>query len=130
MKYFITHIFNEGLPSKGLRKVTYLTINDEDEDEYFLGTDNNPLPLDRIRQMEENDKIFSINGDPIELRPGKSLFIDKDGYLYFADRLNAKSSVERLEVTVKEANKMDIKFKAKKYIPKILPPVNKYHEYV
>lgn len=132
MKRFITHVFNEGVPQEGLKKLTYLTVTDEvaDKDEFFLGLDNNPLENRDILSWVKQGKLFIVHEGPFELKPGKSLFIDSGGNLFMANRLDPDSGKEKLNIHIKEFVQLSGRMKAKKFIPKNeLPIVLKYHEY-
>lgn len=132
MRHFITHVFNEGLPTSGFRKLTYITITDEDTpvEEFFLGTDNNPIPLIRIDEMVKNGELLPLHGDYPELPEGKSLFVNSKGELYFANRLDSDSGRVRLNNQVKELSDLSNKMMAEKYIPKELPKIHRFHQYV
>lgn len=88
MKY-ITHFYTtEGLPSsEEVRKITYLTTIDE-EGEIFLGTDNNPLDKELVEKMIREGKLVQFI-KKVALPENQTLFINKDGYLTLADRLDA-----------------------------------------
>jgi hypothetical protein len=106
MPRLITHVFNEGLPREGFRKLTYITISDEPDsaEEYFLGIDNNPLSIDEIDLMMQKKQIFplSVNYPYPQLPKNKSVFVDKCGILYFANRLDADKDRVKIENKVNE----------------------------
>lgn len=84
MPRYLTHFHLEGLPSSGNRKLTYLT-QEEDSKEFFLGMDNNPIPIDRVRRWLHDGHIVQIKKVLFPSPESFSLFIDKDGLLFFAD---------------------------------------------
>ncbi len=90
-KFFITHYFPEaianGLPRSGLRRLAYMTMTDaeEDKDEYFLQTDNNPYSEEDVQQMEQK-KVIKRFAKFIELPEGKSLWISPEGEFIVANR--------------------------------------------
>ncbi len=94
MKY-ISHIFTtEGLPSSyGIRKITYLTTDDSGDT--FLGTDNNPISKERVEEMISQNKIVAL-ARKVHLPKDQSLFIDKNGVLYLANRLHAVKAVTEI----------------------------------
>jgi len=89
---YITHFYTtEGLPSSdGIRKITFLTTDDSGDT--FLGTDNNPLSKEVVEKMISEKKIVALP-KKVLLPKEQSLFIDKDGVLYLANRLNAVKAV-------------------------------------
>lgn len=82
MANLITHIFNQNLPPKGLRKVAFYTIdtNNPNSDEYFLGTDNNPLESEYIKNLLIKEKIVKLQ-KPLEIRDDEFLYCDEKGNL-------------------------------------------------
>jgi hypothetical protein len=90
MAYYVTHIINDELPSNGLRKVYYYTIDTENPNpnEYFLGRDNNPLDSNYIEGLVFKRKITQLPS-PILLGEYDTLYSDKDGNHYRANYLDS-----------------------------------------
>ncbi len=90
---YITHFFTtEGLrPLKGKRRIVYLTTKD-DEDDFFLQTDSNPLPKELVQGMIDRNEIVAFV-KKVPFPENQSLFIDQNGELTLADRLDAEKNI-------------------------------------
>ncbi len=102
-KILITHYFTSdivnGLPKSGLRHLSYINMTDAEDDkgEYFLQTDNNPLDVTEIQDMEREKKIKRFP-ETIELPHGKSLWISPNGEFTIADREKSAEDVDKKSV--------------------------------
>lgn len=102
MKHYITHVFNETIPSYGLKKLTFITITDDQTEtlEYFLGTDNNPYTTDEINDWVIKGKIFALNGDLIPLPENQTLYFDRSGSIFMGDYIDPEKDKQLLHYTI------------------------------
>jgi len=115
MAYLITHITNQELPNSGLSRVSFFTIDTENQNsnEYFLGTDNNAIDIDDIEVMLFKRKIVKLDTQ-IQIDENEGLFCDEKGNLIKADYQNPSIRQEKIDVKVPELEK--------KFIDKIVSP--------
>ena len=76
---------------KGKRRTAYLTTKD-DEGEIFLQTDSNPLSKELIQGMLDRNEIVAFV-KKVPLPENRTLFMDENGELTLADRLDAEKNI-------------------------------------
>ncbi len=98
--FYITHIYPEGLPLTGLRKLAFITTM-EIPGEYFLGTDNNPLTEEEINNWVAKNQLVPLQYK-VALPEKKSLWVDSVGLLFFGDSYNSEKRDSK-EIAVYDA---------------------------
>lgn len=88
----ITHLVVDEIPSKGLQKLYFYSSTAEalNRGEYFWGTDNNSLDESYINRLEQGGQIIRLPR-PIAYDIKKALWVDENGIVYYADKLNPYS---------------------------------------
>lgn len=81
---------------KGKRRLSYLTTR-EGSDEIFLQTDTNPLSKELVQGMIDRGEVVPLI-KKVPLQEDQTLFIDVNGELTIADRLDAKKNVSVIGV--------------------------------
>lgn len=103
MNHYITHIFDDKIPATGLKKIAFITVTDDpnDEAEYFIGTDNNPVSKSEIREWERSKRIFMVSGEPIRLSDEDTLYLNPAGKLLLANYIEPDKNVQILDQKIK-----------------------------
>lgn len=92
--FWITHFIPDGLPKYGMRKLFFYT-NQEDPNEFFWGTDNNPFTREEVNEMVERKKIIPIP-HKLPLTETDTLYIDSKGTMWLANYID--SDINKKEV--------------------------------
>ncbi len=106
-KHFITHLIHpsEGLPSSnGLRKVFYYNTV-EDSTEIFMSTDNNPIDPEEVARFVSTKELIPFK-TKVLLPEGQTLWINKQGCLYFCNRLDMTD--KKTLVAIYDINKREL----------------------
>jgi hypothetical protein len=103
MNHYITHIFNDKIPASGLKKIAFITVTDDPDDqaEYFIGTDNNPISEDEIKEWERKKRIFMVSGKPIRLADDDTLYVNSAGKLLLANYIEPDKNLQVLDLIIK-----------------------------